>query len=43
LPAMVRGKDAVVASEVDPGFWHQGGQSRHEIHRIERYLVVPSR
>ncbi len=32
------GKDAVVASEVDPGFWHQGSQSRHEIHRIERYL-----
>jgi len=43
--AMVRGKDTVVAGEIDPGFWHQSRQAGHEIHRIERHMgrTVPVR
>ena len=42
---MVRGKDTVVAGEIDPGFWRQSCQAGYEIQRIERHLglTVPVR
>jgi hypothetical protein len=44
-PAVIRCQNAVVAGEIDPRFWHEGGQSRNELHRIEGHLgcPVPSR
>ena len=37
-PAVVRRQHFVVASEIDPRFWHGGRQSRNEIHWIEGQL-----
>ena len=34
-PSLIRGKNTMVASEVDPRFGHEGRQSRNEIHRLE--------
>ena len=31
----------MVSREIDPRFWHEGGQSRNEIHRIEGHLGCP--
>ena len=40
-PAVVRRQDAMVASEIDSGFWHQGGQSRYEIQWLEDDMGGP--
>jgi len=40
-PAVIWGKDAVVAGEVDPGFVNQCRQSCNEIHWIEGHLGRP--
>ena len=37
-PAVIWGKDAVVAGEVDAGLRHQGSQTCDEIHRLECHL-----
>jgi len=37
-PAVVRGKDAVVAGEIDPRLRYQSSQPRNEIYRVEGYL-----
>ena len=37
-PAVVRRQHTVVASEIDPRFWHEGRQSRNEFHWIEGHL-----
>ena len=37
-PAMVRSKDAMESREIDPRFWHEGRQSRNEVHGFECYL-----
>ena len=47
-PAVVGGKDAVVAGEIDSGLWYQSRQSGDEIHdgwppRSNATWVVPSR
>ncbi len=40
---VVRGKDAVIARQVDAGVWHEGGEACDEIERLEEDMVVPSR
>ncbi len=40
-PAVVWSENAMVASEIDSRFWHQGGQPRNEIHRLEGHLCRP--
>jgi hypothetical protein len=35
---MVRGKDAVIAREVDTGVGHQGGESGDEVERLEKEM-----
>lgn len=40
-PAMVRGKDAVVAGEVDPGLRYERRQTCYEIHRLEGHPCCP--
>ena len=37
-PAVVRRQHTVVASEIDPRFWHEGRQSRNEMHWVEGHL-----
>ena len=34
-PSVIRGKNTMVAGEVDPRFGHEGRQSRNEIHWFE--------
>jgi hypothetical protein len=40
-PTVIRGKNAMVSREIDPGFRHEGSQSRNEIHGIECHLCRP--
>jgi hypothetical protein len=37
-PAVIWGKDAVVAGKIDAGLRHQGSQTCDEIHRLEGHL-----